>query len=75
MLIVKVIDDILVCGPPDEIQAFYKDLCRIYKLNPLRKGSRVHFSGLDIDNDGSTAINSKHYLDACSNIPLSAQWR
>jgi hypothetical protein len=24
MLSVKVVDDILVCGPPDEIQAFYK---------------------------------------------------
>jgi hypothetical protein len=31
MLIVKVVDDILVCGAPDEIQAFYKDLSRTYK--------------------------------------------
>jgi hypothetical protein len=38
MLIVKVVDDFLVCGPPDEIQAFYKDLSRTYKLNPLRTG-------------------------------------
>jgi hypothetical protein len=30
MLIVKVVDDILVCGPPDEIQAFDKDLSRTY---------------------------------------------
>jgi Reverse transcriptase (RNA-dependent DNA polymerase) len=59
MLIVKVVDDILACGPPDEIQAFYKDLSRTYKLNPLRTGSRVRFSGMDIvtDNDGSTTID------------------
>jgi Reverse transcriptase (RNA-dependent DNA polymerase) len=77
MLIVKVVDDILVCGPPDEIQAFYKDLSRTYKLNPLRKRSRVRFSGMDIvtDNDGSTTINVAHYLAACSVIPLSAQRR
>jgi hypothetical protein len=54
MLIVKVVDAILVCGPPDEIQAFYKDLSRNFKLNPFRTGSRVCFSGMDIvtDNDG-----------------------
>jgi Reverse transcriptase (RNA-dependent DNA polymerase) len=77
MLIVKMVDDILVCGPPDEIQAFYKDLSRTYKLNPLRTGSRVHFSGMDIvtDNDGSTIIDVAHYLAACSDIPLSAQRR
>jgi hypothetical protein len=77
MLIVKVVDDILVCGPSDEIQAFYKDLSRTYKLNPLRTGSRVHFSGMDIvtDNDGSTTIDVAHYLSACSDIPLSAQRR
>jgi hypothetical protein len=59
MLIVKVVDDILVCEPPDEIQAFYKDLSRIYKLNPLRTGSRVRFSGMGIvtDNDSSTTID------------------
>jgi hypothetical protein len=73
MLIVKVVDDILVCGPPGEIQAFYKDLSRTYKLNPLRIGSRVRFSGMDIvtDNDGSTTIDVAHYLAACSDIPLS----
>jgi hypothetical protein len=77
MLIVKVVDDILVCGPPDEIQAFYKDLIRTYKLNPLRTGSRVRFSGMDIvtDNDGSTTMDVAHYLAACSDIPLSAQRR
>jgi hypothetical protein len=75
MLIVKVDDDILVCGPPDDIQAFYKDLSRTYKLNPLRTGSRVRFSVMDIvtDNDGSTTIDVAHYLAACSDIPLSAQ--
>jgi hypothetical protein len=51
MLIVKVVDDFLVCGPPDEIQAFYKDLSRTYKLNPLRTGSRVRFSGMGIVTD------------------------
>jgi hypothetical protein len=77
MLIVKVVDDIFVCGPPDEIQAFYKDLSRTYKLNPLRTGLRVRFSGMDIvsDNDGSTTIDVAHYLAACSDIPLSAQRR
>jgi hypothetical protein len=77
MLIVKVVDDILVCEPPDEIQAFYKDLSRTYKLNPLRTGSRVRFSGMDIltDNDGSTTIDVAHYLAACNDIPLSAQRR
>jgi hypothetical protein len=77
MLIVKVVDDILVCGPPDEIQASYKDLSRTYKLNPFRTGPRVRFSGMDIvtDNDGSTTIDVAHYLAACSNIPLSAQRR
>jgi hypothetical protein len=69
--------DILVCGQPDEIQAFYKDLSRTYKLNHLRTGSRVRFSGMDIvtDNDSSTTIDVSHYLAACSNIPLSAQRR
>jgi Reverse transcriptase (RNA-dependent DNA polymerase) len=73
ILIVKVVDDILVCGPPDEIQAFYKDLSRTYKLNPLRTGSRVRFSGMDIvtDNDGSTTIDVAHYLATCSDIPVS----
>jgi Reverse transcriptase (RNA-dependent DNA polymerase) len=77
MLIVKVVDDIIVCGPPDEIQAFYKDLSRTYKLSPLRTGSRVRFSGMDIvtDNDGSTKIDVAQYLAVCSNIPLSAQRR
>jgi hypothetical protein len=77
MLIVKVVDDILVCRPPDEIQDFYKDLSRTYKLNPLKTGSRVRFSGMDIvtDNDGSTTIDVAHYLAACSDIPLSAQRR
>jgi hypothetical protein len=77
MLIVKVVNDILVCGPPDEIQAFYKDLSRIYKLDPLRTGSRVRFSGIDIvtDNDGSTTIDVANYLAACSDIPLTAQRR
>jgi hypothetical protein len=62
MLIVKVVDDILVCGPPDEIQAFYKHVSRTYKLNPLRTGSRVRFSGTEIvtDNDGSTTIDVAH---------------
>jgi hypothetical protein len=36
MLIVKVVDDFLFCWPPDEIQDFYKDFSRTYKLNPLR---------------------------------------
>jgi hypothetical protein len=73
ILVAKMIDDILVCGPPDEIQAFYKDLSRTYKLNPLRTGSKVRFSGMDIvtENDGSTTIEASHYLAACSNIPLS----
>jgi hypothetical protein len=77
MLIVKVVDDIIVCGPPDEIQAFYKDLSRTYKLNPLRTGSRVRFSGMDVvtDNDGSTTIDVANYLAACSDIPLSARRR
>jgi hypothetical protein len=43
MLIVKVVDDLLVCGPPDEIQAFYNGRSRTYKLNPRRKGSRIRF--------------------------------
>jgi hypothetical protein len=77
MFIVKVVDDILVCGPPDEIQAFNKDLSRTYKLNPLRTGSRVRYPGMNIvtDNDGSTTIDIAHYLAACSDIPLSAQRR
>jgi hypothetical protein len=77
MLIVKVVDDILVCGPPDEIQAFYKDLSRTYKLNPLRTRSRVRISGMDIvtDNASSTTIDVAHYLAACSDIPLSAERR
>jgi hypothetical protein len=72
-----VADDILVCGPPDEIQAFYKDLSSTYKLNPLRTVSRVRISGMDIvtDNDGSITIDVAHYLAACSDIPLSAQRR
>jgi hypothetical protein len=72
MLIVKVVDDILVCGPPDEIQAFYKDLSRTYKLSPLKTESRIRFSGMDIvtDNDGSTTIDVVHYLAVCSNVPL-----
>jgi hypothetical protein len=75
MLIVKMVDEILVCGPPDEIQVFYKDPRRIYKLNHLRTGSVVRFSGMDIvtDYDCSTTIGVPHYLAACSNIPLSAQ--
>jgi hypothetical protein len=74
MFIVKVVDDILVCGPPEELQAFYKDLSLTYKLNPLRTGSRVRFSGIDIvtDNECSTTIDVSHYLAACSDIPLSA---
>jgi hypothetical protein len=58
-----------------EIKAFYKDLSRTYKLNPLRTRSRVHFPGMNIvtDNDGSTTIDVSHYLAACSDIPLSAQ--
>jgi hypothetical protein len=77
MLIVKVVDDILVCGPPDEILAFYKDFSRTYKLSPLRAGSRVRLSGMNIvtDNDGSTTIDVAHYLAACSDFPLSAQRR
>jgi hypothetical protein len=77
MLIVKVVDDILVCGPADEMQAFYKDLSRTNKLNPLRTGSRVCFSGMDIvtDSNGSTTVDVAHYLAACSDIPLSAQRR
>jgi hypothetical protein len=72
MLIVKVVDDILVCRPPDEIQAFYKDLSRTCKLNTLRTGSRARFSGMYIvtDNDGSTTIDVAHYLVVCSNIPV-----
>jgi hypothetical protein len=60
MLIVKMVEDILVCGLPDEIQAFYNDLSRSHKLNPLRTGSRVRFSGMEIvtDNDGSTTIDA-----------------
>jgi Reverse transcriptase (RNA-dependent DNA polymerase) len=75
MLIVKVVNDILVCGQTDEIQAFYKDLSRTYKLNPLRTGSRVRFSGMNIvtDNAGLTTFNFAHYLAACSDISLSAQ--
>jgi hypothetical protein len=77
MLIAKVVDDILVCGPPDVIQAFYKDLSRTYKLNPLWTVSRVSFSGMDIvtDNDSSTTTDVAHFLAACSDIPLSAQRR
>jgi hypothetical protein len=77
MLIVKVVDDILVCRPLDEIQAFYKTLSRTYKLNPLRTGSMVRLSGMDIitDNDGSTTIVVAHYFAACKNIPLLAQRR
>jgi hypothetical protein len=73
----KVVDSILVCRPPDEIQAFYKDLSRIYKLNPLRIGSRVCISGIDLvsDNDGLTTTDISHYLAAFSNIPLSSQIR
>jgi hypothetical protein len=41
MLIAKVVDDTLVCGLTDEIQAFYKDLSRTNKLNPFNIGSRV----------------------------------
>jgi hypothetical protein len=75
MLIVKMVDDILVCGPPDEIQAFNKDLSRTYKLNPFRAGSRVRFSGMGIvtENDGSTTIYVAHYLAACSDTPMSAK--
>jgi hypothetical protein len=77
LLIVKVVDDIPVCGPPDKIQAFYKDLSRTSKLIPLRTGSMIHCSGMVIvtDNDGSTTIDFAHYLAACSDIPLSAQRR
>jgi hypothetical protein len=77
MLIAKVVDDILICRPSDEIQAFFKDVSRSYKLNTLRTGSRVRISGMDIvtDNDGSTAIYVRHYLAVCSYISLSAQRR
>jgi hypothetical protein len=77
MLIAKVVDDILICRPSDEIQAFFKDVSRSYKLNTLRTGSRVRISGMDIvtDNDGSTAIDVPHYLAVCSYISLSAQRR
>jgi Reverse transcriptase (RNA-dependent DNA polymerase) len=77
MLIARVVDDILVCGPPDKIQAFNKYNSRTYELSPLRTGSKVRFCGMDIvtENDGLTTIEVSQYLAACSNISLSAQMR
>jgi hypothetical protein len=77
MFIAQVVDDSLVCGPPDETQAFYKDLSRICKLNLLRKRSMVRLSGMDIVkmNDGSITVDVSHYIAASSNILLSAKWR
>jgi hypothetical protein len=66
VLIAKVVDDILVSGPPDELQAFNKDLSFTYKLNPQRTESRFRISGMNIvtNNDGSTTKNVSHYLSA-----------
>jgi hypothetical protein len=67
MLTAKIVDGFLVCGPPDEIQAFHEDLSRT-ELNLLRPWLRVSVSSMNIvtENNGSTTIDGSHYLAACS---------
>lgn len=73
LLVAKVVDDLLISGPIDEIKHLFERRNKSFTLGATCVNNYLKFLGcnIQIDDDGSAAISMKSYLDRVRTIQLS----